>query len=49
MEIQKDTQGKWIYPAYDKYLTQSSATDDKDKVIVKQVYIPLEESNMELF
>lgn len=45
MEITKDNIGKWIYPAYDKYLTQSSATDDKDKVIVKQVYIPLEESN----
>lgn len=45
MEITKDNMGKWIYPAYDKYLTQSSATDDKDKVIVKQVYIPLEESN----
>lgn len=45
MEITKDNIGKWIYPSYDKYLTQSSATDDKDKVIVKQVYIPLEESN----
>lgn len=45
MQIQKDNQGKWLYADYDKYLTQTSATDDKDKVIVKQVYIPLEESN----
>lgn len=47
MEITKDNIGKWIYPSYDKYLTQASATDDKDKVIVKQVYIPVEESNDE--
>lgn len=45
MEIRKDDQGKWIYPQYDNYLSNSSATDDKERVIVKNVYIPLEESN----
>lgn len=45
MEIQKDNQGKWIRPQYGNYLTQTSATKDEDKVLVKQVYIPNEESN----
>lgn len=45
MEITKDSVGKWIYAQYDKYLTQSTATEDKDKVIAKQVYVPLTESN----
>lgn len=47
MEIRKDTQGKWISPMYGNYLTQTSATKDEDRVIVKQVYIPNEESNDE--
>lgn len=45
MEIQKESQGKWLYAQYEKYLTNAKASDDKEKVIVKQVYIPLEESN----
>ena len=47
MEIQKDNQGKWIRPQYGNYLTQKSATEDKDKVLVLQVYVPNEESNDE--
>lgn len=44
MQINKDNQGKWIYPTYDKFLTNATATSDKEKVVVKQVYIPAEES-----
>lgn len=44
MEIVKDNKGKWLRAAEDKYLTQVCATEDKDKLIVKQVYIPLSES-----
>lgn len=47
MEIQKDTMGKWIRPQYGNYLSNASATDDKQKVIVSQAYIPNEESNDE--
>lgn len=47
MEIQKDTMGKWIRPQYGNYLSNASATDDKQKVIVNQAYIPNEESNDE--
>ena len=47
MEIQKDTQGKWLRPQYGSYLTQASATEDVDKVLVQQVYVPLTESNDE--
>lgn len=47
MEIQKDTTGKWIRPQYGNYLSNASATDDKQKVIVNQAYIPNEESNDE--
>ena len=47
MEIRKDSQGKWISPQYGNYLTQTSATKDEDRVLVKQVYIPNEESNDE--
>lgn len=47
MEIQKDSQNKWIRPQYGNYLTQKSATEDKDKVLVLQVYVPNEESNDE--
>lgn len=47
MEIRKDNQGKWISPQYGNYLTQTSATKDEDRVLVRQVYIPNEESNDE--
>lgn len=47
MEIQKDNQGKWVRPQYGNYLTLKSATEDKDRVLVLQVYIPNEESNDE--
>lgn len=47
MEIQKDNQGKWIRPQYGNYLTQTNATKDEDRVLVRQVYIPNEESNDE--
>lgn len=47
MEIRKDNQGKWISPMYGNYLTQKSAIKDEDRVLVKQVYIPNEESNDE--
>ena len=47
MEIQKDQQGKWLRPQYGSYLTQASATEDVDKVLVQQVYVPLTESNDE--
>lgn len=47
MEIQKDNQGKWIRPQYGNYLTQKSATDEKERVLVLQVYVPNEESNDE--
>lgn len=42
MQIQKDSQGKWLDADYDKYLTQTSATEDKDKLLVKRVYVPLD-------
>lgn len=42
MQIQKDSQGKWLDADYDKYLTQTSATEDKDKLVVKRVYVPLD-------
>lgn len=47
MEIQKDSQGKWLRASWSKYLTQTSATEDVDRVIVSQVYVPLTESNDE--
>lgn len=47
MQIQKDNQGKWLRADWNKYLTQTSATEDVDRVIVSQVYIPLTESNDE--
>lgn len=47
MEIRKDNLGKWINPQYGNYLTQTSATKDEDRVLVRQVYIPNEESNDE--
>lgn len=47
MEIQKDSEGKWIRPQWGKYLTQALANKDEDKLIVKQVYIPNDQSNDE--
>ena len=47
MEIQKDNEGKWIYPKYGLYLTQKSATKDEDRVIVTRVYVPNDQSNDE--
>ena len=47
MEIRTEQEGKWITPMYGKFLTQSSATKDEDRVVAKQVYIPLDESNDE--
>lgn len=47
MEIRTEQEGKWISPMYGKFLTQSSATKDEDRVVAKQVYIPLDESNDE--
>lgn len=44
MEIIKDNEGKWIRPSYGNYLTQVSAVEDKDKLVVKQVYVHLSES-----
>lgn len=44
MEIIKDAEGKWIRPSYGNYLTQVSATENKEKLVVKQVYIHLSES-----
>lgn len=43
MEIQKDNQGKWLYAQYDKFLS-NKADSDKERIIAKQVYIPLEDS-----
>lgn len=47
MQIRKDNQGKWLEADYDKFLTQTSATEDKDRLLVNRVYIPLTESNDE--
>lgn len=47
MQIQKDNQGKWLRAEWSKYLTQTSATEDVDRVLASQVYIPLSESNDE--
>lgn len=47
MEIAKDNNGKWIRASYGKYLTNSSATEDVDRVVVSSVYTLLTESNDE--
>ena len=47
MEIQKDNEGKWIRPQWGKYLTQALTNKDEERVIVKQVYIPNDQSNDE--
>ena len=47
MEIRKDNEGKWIYPAYGMYLTQATASKDEERVVVRQVYIPNDQSNDE--
>lgn len=47
MEIVKDNNGKWIRASYGKYLTNSYATEDVDRVVVSSVYTLLTESNDE--
>ena len=47
MEIQKDNEGKWIRPQYGMYLTQATASKDEERVVVRQVYIPNDQSNDE--
>lgn len=47
MEIQKDFDGKWIRPQYGMYLTQATASKDEERVVVRQVYIPNDQSNDE--
>ena len=47
MEIKKSSEGKWIRAAFGSYLTQTSATEDVNRVIAIEVYIPNEESNDE--
>lgn len=41
MEIQNDTQGKWIRSSYNCFLVNSTAVEDVDKVVALQVYVPL--------
>lgn len=45
MEIKKEQDGKWIYPSYGKFLVNSSATEDTEKLIALKVFVPLDESN----
>lgn len=45
MEIKKEKDGKWVYPAYGKFLVNTSAKEDVDKLIAIKVFIPLDESN----
>ena len=47
MEIKKYKKGKLIPASYGKYLTNSSATEDVDRVVVSSVYTLLTESNDE--
>lgn len=42
MQIRKDNEGKWLEADYDKFLTQTSATEDKDKLLVRRAYVPLD-------
>ena len=44
MEIQKQGEEKWIRPTYGMYLTQVSAVEDKDRLLVKQVCVTAESS-----
>lgn len=41
MEIQNDTQGKWIRSSYNCFLVNTTAVEDVDKVVALQVYVPL--------
>lgn len=45
MEIKKEQDGKWIYPAYGKFLVNASAKEDTEKLIALKVFVPLESSN----
>lgn len=47
MEIRIDNLVKYINPSWDKYLTQASATEDVDRVIVKSVTVPVDTDNNE--
>lgn len=47
MEIKKSSEGKWIRAAFGSYLTQTSTTEDVNRVIAIEVYIPNDESNDE--
>lgn len=42
MQIRKDNEGKWLEADYDKFLTQTSATEDKDRLLVRRAYVPLD-------
>ena len=42
MQIRKDNEGKWLEADYDKFLTNTAATEDKDKLLVKRAYVPLD-------
>lgn len=47
MEIRIDNSVKYINPSWDKYLTQASATEDVNKVVVKSVTVPVDTDNNE--
>ena len=47
MEIRIDNSVKYINPSQDKYLTQASATEDIDRVVVKSVTVPVDTDNNE--
>lgn len=47
MEIRIDNSVKYINPSWDKYLTQASATEDVDRVVVKSVTVPVDTDNNE--
>lgn len=47
MEIRIDNSVKYINPSWDKYLTQASATEDIDRVVVKSVTVPVDTDNNE--
>lgn len=47
MQIQKVEDGKWLRADWNTFLTQTSATNDVDRVVVKEVKVPLNVSNDE--
>lgn len=42
MQIRKDNEGKWLEADYDKFLTNTAATEDKDRLLVRRAYVPLD-------